>query len=133
MSTPLWNSTALAFQLPEGVTLPGWWARAEALGWPHETCASAARLVAERTRRVYPDPESDRFEVVRAWGSVEEVSAEALGGTYPEWDPVAEGWRDVPWRWERAPVRASEGHEEPPHALLWRRSRELSASARGPG
>jgi len=62
--TPLWNSLALAFQLPEGVALPSWWQHAEALGWSHETCASAAQLTAPRSRRVYG--EGDRFEVTQA-------------------------------------------------------------------
>lgn len=130
MSTPLWNSTALAFQLPEGVALPSWWQHAEALGWSHETCASAAQLTAPRSRRVYG--EGDRFEVTRVAGEVTEVSAEYLGGTVPEWDPVGETWVDRPWRWAHpsTPRPSQGGDAETLAALLWRRSRELSRAAR---
>lgn len=127
----VWNRTALSWQLPEGVALPEWWERAEALGWSPESCASAAALCAPVRRRVYPDPESDRYEVVRASGAVTEVTATHLGGYVPAWESQGETWVDRPWRWTHPSARTSlEGEGESLAALLWRRSRELSAAAR---
>jgi len=123
---PTWSSAALAYLPPEGA-LPAWWTRAEEAGWPPSTLASALAMVAPVTRRVYA-PSGDRYELTSRAGAVTEVTATHLGGTLPTWDPVAETWRDVPWRWTHPSAREDLGREETLAELLWRRSRELCAA-----
>lgn len=128
---PTWSHAALAYLPPESA-LPAWWTRAEAAGWPPSTLASVLAMVAPVTRRVYPDPSSDRHELTTHAGTVSEVSPTHIGGTLPAWDPVGETWVDRPWRWAHpTTARVKAGDPETLAACLVRRSRELCAAARG--
>lgn len=125
MELPTWSHAALAYLPPEGA-LPAWWERAESLGWPSATLASALAMVAPVSRRVYA-ADGEHWEVTTRAGTVTEVSPTHLGGTLPAWDPVREAWADRPWRWTHPSApRDAAGDGESLAALLVRRGRELT-------